>query len=212
NTSTYHICYVGDGQPNQQQLDTLRKRIKRAKSAYKVVDKNIKGHREFSGAATSCPALNVKLNIVNVLGNTVVQDIVNAVKPKPKPQVTGYVARIQRKVNTYSFNNIKVDDKYGPETHKALVKMYQHELNKQFNARLSVDGIPGRKTDAAAVAIRKGASGNLTYALQAFLFFKGYQLSVDSIFGDITAEMVRNFQRDSGLTVDSVPGKQTFKK
>lgn len=171
NTSTYHICYVGDGQPNQKQLDTLRKRVKRAKSAYKVADKNIKGHREFSGASTACPALNVRTNVVNRLGSTVVQDIVNAVKPKPKPQVEGYTARIQRKLNTYSFNNITVDDIYGPETHKALVKMYQHELNKQFNAGLAVDGIPGSKTDAAAITIRRGASGNLTYALQAFLFF-----------------------------------------
>lgn len=211
NTSTYHICYVGDGQPNQQQLDTLRKRVKRAKSAYKINNKNIKGHREFSGASTACPALNVRTNVVNRLGSTVVQDIINAVKPKPKPKVDGYVARIQRKLNTYSFNNIKVDDKYGPETHKALVKMYQYELNKQFGRKLAVDGIPGRKTDAAAVTIRKGASGNLTYALQAFLFFKGYQLSVDGIFGDITHEMVRKFQRDHRLSVDGIPGKATFR-
>src|SRR5699024_8425978 len=141
NTATYNICYVGNGQPNAAQLKTLRNRVKRAKSAYKVADKNIKGHREFSGSATSCPALNVKLSIVNVLGSTAVQDIVNSVKPKPKPQVTGFTARIQRKLNTYSFNNIKVDDIYGPATHKALVKMYQHELNKQFNAGLVVDGI-----------------------------------------------------------------------
>src|SRR5699024_8162216 len=94
---------------------------------------------------------------------------------------------------------------------KALVKAYQSELNRQFNAKLSVDGLPGPKTDAAAITIRKGASGNLTKIMQAFLFFKGYQLSVDSIFGDITEEMIRKFQRDNRLSVDGVPGRATFR-
>ena len=212
NTSTYHICYVGAGQPNDVQLKTLRKRVNRAKSLIKASNNNIKGHREFPGASTSCPRLNVSQAIVQSLGSNVVNNIINAVKPKPKPKLKGKTADIQRWLNTYPFNNIKVDDKYGPATHKALVKVYQHELNRQFNAKLSVDGIPGPKTDAAAVTIRKGAKGNLTKAMQAFLFFKGYTLAVDGIFGDITAEMVRIFQRDNRLSVDGVPGKQTFRK
>ena len=212
NTSTYNICYVGDGQPNAAQLTTLRKRVKRAKSAYKVADKNIKGHREFKGSATSCPAVNVRTAIVNKLGSSIVQDVINAVKPNPKPKVNGYTARIQRWLNTYSFNNITVDDKYGPETHKALVKVYQYKLNKQFGRKLKVDGIPGPKTDAAAATIRKGARGNLTKAMQAFLFFKGYQLSVDGIFGDITYEMVQVYQRKNKLKVDGVAGKATFRR
>lgn len=212
NISTYHISYVGDGLPNDTQLKSLRIRVKRAKSAYKVADNNIKGHREFSGAATNCPTLNVKNSIVNVMGSTPIQDIVNTVKPKPKPQIKGYTSSIQRWLNTYSFNHIIVDDKYGPETHQALVKVYQHELNKQFNAGLVVDGIPGHKTDAAAITIQKGASGNLTYTLQAFLFFKGYTLSVDGVFGDITDEMVRQFQADHKLVTDGKVGKKTFKR
>lgn len=212
NTSTYHICYVGDGQPNNAQLKSLRKRVKRAKSAYKVPDNNIKGHREFSGQATSCPAVNVKKDIVNQLGSTIIQDVINAVKPKPQPNLKGKTAKVQQWLNGYSFNSISVDDKYGPETHRALVKVYQHELNKQYNRRLAVDGIPGPKTDAAAVTIRKGARGNLTKAMQAFLFFKGYTIDVDGIFGDITEETVRNYQRDRRLSVDGVPGKQTFSK
>lgn len=212
NMSTYNICYVGNGQPNEKQLITLRNRVKRAKSAYKVKDSNIKGHREFSGASTSCPVVNVSSQIVNKLGSTIVQDIINVVKPKLKPKTDGYTARIQRWLNGYSFNHITVDDKYGPEAHKALVKVYQHELNKQFKAGLRIDGIPGPKTDNAAVTIRKGAKGNLTKAMQAFLFFKGYQLSVDGVFGDITYEMIKVFQRKSGTVVDGIPGKATFKK
>src|SRR5699024_8778709 len=108
--------------------------------------------------------------------------------------------------------HIAVDDQYGPITHKALVKVYQYELNKQFSKGLAIDGIPGPKTDAAAVTIRHGAKGNLTKAMQAFLFFKGYQLSVDGIFGDITFEMIKAYQRNNKLTVDGVPGINTFRK
>src|SRR5699024_6314771 len=213
NTSTYNICYVGDGQPNSKQLKTIRNRVKRAKSAYKIKDSNIKGHREFSGASTSCPALNVKSQIVGHIKGGIVNKVIDVVKPKPKPsapKTKGYTARIQRWLNTYSFNNIAVDDIFGPATHRALIKVYQHELNKQFNARLVVDGIPGPKTDAAAVVIRYGAKGNLTRAMQAMLYFKGYQLSVDGVFGDITLKMVKVYQRKSKLVVDGEPGRATF--
>lgn len=212
NTSTYNICYVGNGKPNDRQLKTLRERVKRAKSAYKVSAANIRGHREFPGQSTSCPGVNVRNEIVKKLGSSIVQNIVNAVKPKPKPKTKGDIVAIQKWANMYPFNNIKVDDIYGPETHRALVKIYQHELNKQFNKKLVVDGIPGPKTDAAAVTIRKGAKGNLTKVMQAFLYVKSYLLDVDGIFGDITEEMVRKFQKDNGLKVDGVAGKQTFAK
>lgn len=211
NTTTYHICYVGNGQPTKAQLKSLRKRVKRAKSAYKIADRNIKGHREFSGAKTACPAVHVQSAIVNKLGSTLIQDLINTVKPKPQPNVNGYTARIQRWINEYSFNRIAIDDQYGPETHRGLIKVYQFELNKQFNAKLVIDGIPGPKTDAAAVTIRKHARGNLTKTLQALLFFKGYHLSVDGIFGDITEEMVKAYQRANRLAVDGIAGKQTFR-
>ena len=215
NTSTYNICYVGDGQPNSKQLKTLRKRVKRAKSAYKIKDSNIKGHREFRGASTSCPALNVKSQIVEHIKGGIVDKVINVVTPKPKqtaPRTKGYTARIQRRLNTYSFNNIAVDDIFGPATHRALIKVYQYELNKQLNAGLVVDGIPGPATDAAAVVIRYGAQGNLTRAMQAMLYFKGYKVSVDGVFGDITLEMVKVYQRKSGLKADGVPGPVTFRK
>src|SRR5690625_2933431 len=210
NTATYNICYVGSGKPNAKQLNTLRERVNYNRNRLNVPIKNIKGHREFSGASTACPGLNM---------NDFRKSLSNASTSKPskpstpsKPNLKGKTADIQRWLNTYSFNNIAVDDKYGPETHKALVKVYQHELNKQFNAKLAVDGLPGPKTDAAAVTIRKGARGDLTKAMQAFLYFNGHTLAVDGIFGDITAEMVRNYQRDNRLSVDGIPRKQTFRK
>lgn len=159
-----------------------------------------------------CPAVEVQKKIVAQLGNTPIQDIVNRIKPNPKLKLTGKTASIQRWLNSYLMNQITVDDLYGPNTHQALVKVYQYELNRQFNRDLVVDGVSGPKTDIAAVSIHKGARGPLMKTLQAFLFFQGYTLSVDSIFGNITEEMVRKLQRNTRLVVDGIPGKQTFKK
>jgi peptidoglycan hydrolase-like protein with peptidoglycan-binding domain len=47
-----------------------------------------------------------------------------------------------------------------------------------------VDSIPGPKTRAAIVTIKKGAKGNLTWILQAALYTVGYNPgSLDTIFG-----------------------------
>lgn len=212
NTGTYNICYVGAGNPNSAQLKTIRNRVSRAKSTFKVNNVNIKGHREFSGSSTSCPALNVRVSVVNKLKSNVVKDTINKVIPKPKPKVKGYTERIQRKLNEYRVNNIKVDDRYGPETHKALIKAYQYELNRQFSAGLVVDGIPGRKTDNAAITLRYSETkGNIAYLTQAMLFFKGYKLSVDGYWQDISVEMTKVFQRHNRLTQDGIPGKATYK-
>lgn len=74
-------------------------------------------------------------------------------------------------------------------------------------------GIFGTNTYDACVNVRQGARGNITYILQAILFCKGYNTNgVDGIFGSGTANAVKQFQKDSGLSVDGIAGKNTFKK
>ena len=43
-------------------------------------------------------------------------------------------------------------------------------------------------------------------------FIKGYNISIDGIFGDETASALGQFQDDKGLLVDKICGKNTFKK
>ncbi|WP_197046696.1 peptidoglycan recognition protein family protein [Oceanobacillus salinisoli] len=138
---------------------------------------------------------------------------VSAPRVEVKSQsVDGKIAYIQKTLNgRYSFN-IKVDNLFGPETKKALIKAYQTELNKQFGAGLNVDGIWGPKTKAASVTIRKGAQGNLTWVLQAILVCYGFDIGVDGIFGSETEKAVKNFQGEEKLTVDGLPGKATFER
>ncbi|MFB4260529.1 peptidoglycan-binding protein [Shouchella clausii] len=134
-------------------------------------------------------------------------------KPKPKPKPSG--DPFIRSVQTWSCNygyDITVDGLKGPETRKALVKILQNELNKQFKAALIVDGVPGPKTYAAVVNVRKGAKGNLTRVLQALLYMAGQNPGpFDGHFGNGTEKAVRAFQRAKGLGVDGVAGKNTWK-
>src|SRR5690625_1592362 len=59
NTRMYNICYVGNGQPNAAQLKTLRERVNYNRNRFNLSVNDVKGHREFSGQSTACPALNM---------------------------------------------------------------------------------------------------------------------------------------------------------
>src|SRR5690606_25547738 len=55
------------------------------------------------------------------------------VKSSAGSKSAGMIANIQATLNRRYETGIKVDNKYGPKTKKALIKAYQIELNKQFN-------------------------------------------------------------------------------
>lgn len=54
-----------------------------------------------------------------------------------------------------------------------------------------------------------GSKGSGVKTLQSKLKSKGYNLAVDGIFGQDTKRQVMKFQRDNGLSVDGIAGKQT---
>lgn len=56
-----------------------------------------------------------------------------------KKEARGSVATIQSTLNNKYGLNVAVDNIYGNETKKALVKALQTELNKQYNKNLAVD-------------------------------------------------------------------------
>jgi N-acetylmuramoyl-L-alanine amidase len=132
-------------------------------------------------------------------------------KPKPSPSGDPKIRFIQEFANTYGFD-IKVDGILGPETLKALIKVLQTEINKQFGAGLVVDGIYGKKTEKTLVNVRPGSRGNLTKLLQSLLYVNGYNVGeIDGIFGDKTEKAVRAFQKDKGLAVDGIAGRNTWR-
>lgn len=127
--------------------------------------------------------------------------------PEPAKPVNSAIAQVQ------AWAGSTPDGIFGPNTKRALLKVLQQELNKQYGKGLAVDGIWGPKTRAACVNVRQGARGNITKSLQGALICNGYDTNgFDGIFGGGTASAVRKYQADHGLSSDGIAGKNTFAK
>ena len=79
------------------------------------------------------------------------------------------------------------------------IKRLQEECNKQ--------GFSSYPT------LKKGARGNITKLVQEKLVLLGYNTNgVDGIFGSGTEKAVMSFQKNNGLVVDGIVGKNTWRK
>lgn len=58
--------------------------------------------------------------------------------------------------------------------------------------------------------VKSGSKGSSVSELQTILNDKGYDLSVDGIFGSKTQAAVRDYQSKNGLSVDGIVGKNTW--
>lgn len=117
---------------------------------------------------------------------------------------------------------IVIDGKFGSETKRALIKILQNEMNKQFGANLKVDGVFGPASISAWHTLGKGACGNITKAVQGFLIcydfdqdgldsIFGNSMGFDSFFGSGMEEAVKKYQKSNNLEVDGYVGKKTIK-
>ena len=85
----------------------------------------------------------------------------------------------------------------GPQT-KTAYKNFQKDNG------LTVDGIYGTKTEAKLIEVIKN--------MQTLLNNKGYNLVIDGYVGDKTISALKDFQKNNGLTVDGICGKNTMAK
>src|SRR5574344_1037195 len=163
--------------------------------------------------ATSCPGDNYPFDeIVNLANNSTET---NAVEHTDNVQsnTDNSIANIQSTLNSKYNANIVVDGIYGNQTRQALVKGLQIELNTQCGKDLVVDGIFGNNTYNACINVKNGASGNITWLIQAMLYCKGFNPNgIDGIFGRGTSRAVRSMQYAKGLIPDAIVGKETFSK
>lgn len=159
-------------------------------------------------------------------------------RPKPGPSTASKYDRhgltytevksVQKALNDHFGASLTVDGSYGPAT-LAAVKAAQRTL------KVTADGIWGDATQAAydrwkdakrkpvkssAPKLRNGSKGTAVIHLQAGLLrvFPTYAGPIkrtggaDGKFGDGTEQVVREFQRRSGLTPDGVVGPKTWAK
>lgn len=203
NYNSLGICFEGDYMQEtmpKAQIKAGKELVEYLKNKYSI--SKIEEHKDEN--STSCPGNNFPFKQI-----TGEEETSENQKEEPK---TGKIAEIQKTLNQKYNLQIAIDNIYGTETKKALVKGLQTELNNQFGRGLTVDEIFGEKTENAYILVKKGASGNITWLIQAMLVCKSYNIEIDGIFGTNTENTVKQFQEKNGISVDGIVGKNTFKK
>lgn len=120
------------------------------------------------------------------------------------------VMEVQIWLNNNYATGLTPDGLYGSFTKAALVKALQKELG--FKGA-DIDGVYGKKTNAAVKNLSKGDTGNLVKVLQGLLVCNKYsEAYVDGDFGRGTESAVEKYQKRMGLYVDGIAGKDTFTK
>jgi N-acetyl-anhydromuramyl-L-alanine amidase AmpD len=206
NYNSLGICFEGDYMQEdmtEAQKEAGKELVAYLKNKYKI--STVQAHRDV--CATSCPGNKFPFDEIANFEPS------NEIIPQPQENAPkGNVTGIQSTLNDRYGLNIAVDNIYGNETRRALVKALQTELNKQYHRDLAVDGIFGANTYNACINVRIGAEGNITYLIQAMLVCHSFDIDADGIFGPATESAVKEFQSRNGLSVDGIVGKNTFNK
>jgi N-acetyl-anhydromuramyl-L-alanine amidase AmpD len=206
NYNSIGVCFEGNYMEEDMpevQKQAGKELVVYLKNKYNIT--TVQAHRDV--CATSCPGN--KFPFDEIANSEASNEIIS--QPQ-KNENKGNAARIQATLNDKYGLNIAVDNIYGNETKKALVKGLQTELNKQYHRGLAVDGIFGTNTYNACINVRIGAEGNITYLIQAMLVCHSFDIDADGIFGNATENAVREFQKRNGLSQDGIVGKNTFNK
>lgn len=117
-----------------------------------------------------------------------------------------------------SAHNLVVDGKAGPQTLNALYSSDAKPAGQSASTGGGSSGAPDNGSPNPATGtvpiqrvLRRGARGEDVAALQSRLNELKYNAgTADGIFGSLTENAVRNFQRDRGLAVDGIAGSQTI--
>ena len=111
---------------------------------------------------------------------------------------------------------LSVDNEYGKNTKKALVKALQKELNETYKpkTKLVVDGVWGDKTKSCIKVLKKGDKNDVVKILQALLVCNGYPKAyVDGNFGAATVTAIKSYKKKkkfSAINMNGNAGKVLF--
>lgn len=224
NTHTYHICVVGNGSFTDEQEEVFEERCKIAMARFGLTVNDILGHKEFSGASTACPGIDMDIVRGRLNGG---EQTVHAPKTEVKTEVVvdyiqkgdegSEVVTLQKKLISigYELPKYGTDGDFGQETEDA-VKAFQKDNG------LTVDGIVGPNTASKLVTAKKKSVPYPGYFMKLKSPYmrgeaikeaqKKLGVTADGIYGPKTANAVQNFQRKAGLNVDSILGPKTWSR
>lgn len=125
---------------------------------------------------------------------------------KRKIQVDGDVsASIKQTLNERYDAGLSLEGLDMTQMTKAINSGLQHEINRQFGQNLLVDGALDRDVanTLASITFTSETGGNITYLLQAKLFYKGcYTGQLTARFDENTVAAVKAYQQLAGITAD----------
>jgi len=149
NSTTYHICVVGNGSFTAAQEKAWEERALINLERFGLSSDDVKGHREFSGANTACPGIDmgmVRNRLKYLLNSTVKESVV--VANYLKRGDTGLTVKLLQENLIKAGLKISVDGSFGPATEKAL-KAFQTANG------LVADGFYGPATKSKLEALVK---------------------------------------------------------
>ena len=134
----------------------------------------------------------------------------------------GYNVSVDGVYGTYTANVVRqfqrdngliVDGYAGSQT---LAKLFSGNAAStapaQAQPQTQPQAQPAASTTSHPSSLNIGARGEDVKKMQQALRSKGYNIDADGVYGNYTANVVRQFQRDNGLIVDGYAGSQTMAK
>lgn len=171
-----------------------------------------KPHMEFHYKGYGTDTFKTKGATISLGVTETIKKEVAGVKDVVKDDTNGDAnfKKFQKFLNGYTvkanFKALVVDGYPGPKSKEAAIRVFQ------YFAKVSIDGVFGKKSKAACPVVEPGTSwSKWTRLVQGMLYFHGYNpKGFDGIYGAGCKVAVKAFQKANGLVVDGIIGPETF--
>jgi N-acetylmuramoyl-L-alanine amidase len=219
NAGSYHICYVGDGEPNSRQRPVLIALFREKMEEFKLSASDVVGHRELPGQSTLCPRVNL---------NTFRRDVENFRSSQKGEKIPMHKDALKYGDNGSAVKRLQEmllevgevlprfgsDGDFGSET-EAAVQSFQ-EKHGISTPNGNYYGVAGPLTfstledllqqETASNSLKRGDKGDAVKHLQNMLLKAGMSLprfGSDGDFGNETEAAVKAFQKNYGISGSS---------
>lgn len=203
NHKSLGICFEGNYDKEKEmpkaQFDAGVELIKYLRDKYNISNSKINGHKAYNN--TACPGRYFPLDAMlkAIRGGTNTGNVsVSTGSSSSSSKPSGGTKLWEKSISG------------------AEVKALQSEIRKQGFGDIAVDGYFGDATLNACPMLSSGARGNITKLMQQRLLNRGYTSlnahgGADGVFGAGTVQAVKNLQKNKGLTVDGIVGRDTWR-
>lgn len=215
NSNSIGICFEGNFENEymtEAQKNAGKELVAYLKDIYNI--SVVKGHRDVN--ATACPGKNFPFTEIAGATDYKIDNNTNVdSETYDENEVLEVVKAGQIHATNFTGYDLDIDGKRGPQTKKTGVMVLQTAMNLDYNARLQIDGIWGNASNKTFGYhyVKKGETQYLVTALQILLMLRGYAsdgVESPGVFDSNLENVVKQYQKNNGLTVDGIAGYYTF--